>query len=275
MVTCNIAYFSQSGSTAKIADMISRQLEEIGWFVKTSNLAENSAPTESSDVLGIGTPTFFFHAPSLVTEFIDGLPNLDGRPFFVFALYSLHIGDTGNDIRKKLLEKGGRDIGYFKSRGTNHFPGYTRKGVLFCPENPSKEELDDARGFANQVAKRYQDEHVTVEQFDPSPPVMYRLERLASNRWLTDHLLSRTFVVDKDACINCGTCVDACPTNNIELDEEGFPKWGQNCILCLSCEIACPEDAVSSMLDSSLMSPIIKYNISQGKDNPDVCFEKI
>jgi flavodoxin/NAD-dependent dihydropyrimidine dehydrogenase PreA subunit len=275
MVTCTIAYFSQKGSTAKIAKTISDRLRDIGWSVDTSNLAEDLQSMEKSDVIGIGTPTFFFHAPSLVREFIEALPDLDGRPFFVFALYSLHVGDTGNEIRKKLLEKGGQDLGYFKSRGTNHFPGYTRKGILFCSENPSEEELGKAREFADEIARRYQDKDGNVETFDPSPPMMYRLERLASSRWLTDHLMSRTFVVDKESCIKCGKCVDACPTDNVHLDEEGFPEWGQDCILCLSCEIACPEKAISSILDSKLMSPIINYNISKGRENPEIAFKRV
>lgn len=275
MVTCNIVYFSQKGSTAKISKTISDRLEGTGWSVSTSNLAEGLPPMENFDVIGIGTPTFFFHAPSLVREFMEGLPDLDDQSFFVFALYSLHVGDTGNDIRQTLLDKGGRDLGYFKSRGTNYFPGYTRKGILFCSENPSEEELDKAKEFADEISKRYQSETARVETFDPSPPMMYRLERLASTRWLTDHLMSRTFVVDKETCINCGKCVDACPTDNVHLDEEGYPEWGQDCVLCLSCEISCPEESISSILDSKLMSPIINYNISKGKENPEIGFKRI
>ncbi|MGV9169575.1 MAG: EFR1 family ferrodoxin [Promethearchaeia archaeon] len=277
MVNCQIIYFSQMGSTAKIANVISENLREQGWSVDTTNLAKESPSrlVRDYDVLGIGTPTFFFHASSLMTEYVQSLPTLNGMPFFVFALYSIHVGDTGNDIRKKLSEKGGRDIGYLKSQGTNHFPAYTRKGVLFCSQNPSRKELDQARSFAIGVVSRYGIDNPPVSQFDPSPPLMYRLERLASKRWLTNHILSRTFSVDEEACIHCRKCVDACPTDNVRVDEEGFPEWGQNCVLCLSCEIACPEGAISCILDSQLLSPIIDYNIAKEMENlePHHCSE--
>jgi len=276
MVNCLIIHFSQMGSTAKVADSLSDVLREQGWSINTVNLAEDSSPTvEDYDVLGIGTPTFFFHPPALVTEFVEEIPPLDGKPFFVFALYSLHVGDTGNDIRKRLTENGGRDIGYLKIRGTNHFPGYTRKGILFCPENPSETELDDVSEFASSVLTRYQEDGLPVEEYDPKPPKMYRLERLASKRWITNTLLSRTFSVDEEACISCGKCVSVCPTENIRLADDGIPEWSHDCILCLSCEIACGEDAISCILDSRLMGRIIDYNITKGIEDPGVEYKEI
>jgi flavodoxin/NAD-dependent dihydropyrimidine dehydrogenase PreA subunit len=276
MVNCLIVYFSQMGSTAEVANSLSDDLREQGWSIDMVNLAEDSSPmVEDYDVLGIGTPTFFFRPPALVTEFVDEIPPLEGRPFFVFALYSLHVGDTGNDIRERLAEKGGSDIGYLKIRGTNHFPGYTRKGILFCPENPTEAELDIVSEFASSLFGRYQDDGLPVQELDPKPPRMYRLERVASRRWLTNNLLSRTFSVDEEACISCGKCVSVCPTENIHLHDSGIPKWGHDCILCLSCEITCPEDAISCILDSRLMGRIIDYNITKGIEDPCVEFKEI
>ncbi len=264
------------GSTAKVANLLSEGLGEQGWSVNMVNMLEDSCPpVEHFDVIGIGTPTFFFRPPALVTEFVDEISSLEGRAFFVFALYSLHVGDTGNDIRERLTQNGGRDIGYVKIRGANHFPGYTRKGILFCPENPTEAELDEVSEFANSLIYRYHEDEVAVQESDPKAPRMYRLERLASKRWVTNNLLSRTFSVDEEACISCGKCVSVCPTKNILLDDDGIPKWGHDCILCLSCEINCPEDAISCILDSGLMGRIIDYNIKKGIEDPCVEYKEI
>lgn len=264
------------GSTAEVARSLTEALQEQDWSVDTVNILEESFPLiDDYDVLGIGAPTFFFRPPAVVMEILDEIPALDGKSFFVFALYSLHVGDTGNDIRERLAEKGGRDIGYMKIRGTNHFPGYTRKGVLFCPDNPTEADMSKLSEFADSLVNRYHDSGFLVQELDPKPPRMYRLERLASKRWVTNNLISRTFSVDEEACISCGKCVDVCPTKNILLDDDGLPEWGRDCILCLSCEIVCPEDAISCILDSRLMGRIIDYNITKGIEDPDVAYKEI
>ena len=45
-------------------------------------------------------------------------------------------------------------------------------------------------------------------------------------------------------CIGCGTCVEVCPRNNIQL-VGSKPSFGTNCIGCLSCVQFCPKDAIN------------------------------
>ena len=47
-----------------------------------------------------------------------------------------------------------------------------------------------------------------------------------------------------DDCILCGTCVQVCPRNNIQLTEDK-PSFGANCIGCLSCVQFCPKAAIN------------------------------
>nr|WP_286805218.1 4Fe-4S binding protein [Acetobacterium sp. MES1] len=41
---------------------------------------------------------------------------------------------------------------------------------------------------------------------------------------------------------------------------EGYPNWGDHCIMCLECEKECPQEAISS---GPLMKPFIHYNVKQ------------
>ncbi len=56
--------------------------------------------------------------------------------------------------------------------------------------------------------------------------------------------------VDKDSCVSCGTCVDACPEAAIEMTEEDggeFPKVDpERCKDCGDCEAACPTESIKA-----------------------------
>ncbi|RLI35225.1 ferredoxin [Candidatus Bathyarchaeota archaeon] len=58
--------------------------------------------------------------------------------------------------------------------------------------------------------------------------------------------------VDLEKCNGCGTCVDVCPVSVFELqDVEGYsekksvPVNQDACIVCRSCEVQCPTQAIT------------------------------
>ena len=67
-----------------------------------------------------------------------------------------------------------------------------------------------------------------------------------ASRWLIEHFYSRLFRVDPSKCTACGLCMDVCPTSNITKDALGRPQWDRRCLACLSCEMKCPEEAITS-----------------------------
>ncbi|MBQ6453566.1 MAG: ferredoxin family protein [Coriobacteriales bacterium] len=54
-------------------------------------------------------------------------------------------------------------------------------------------------------------------------------------------------VIDIEACVGCGTCVEACPLECLELSDEGYAVMAnaEACVLDGSCEAACPNGAIS------------------------------
>lgn len=51
--------------------------------------------------------------------------------------------------------------------------------------------------------------------------------------------------VDPEKCVGCGECVDICPVEVYELqDEKSVPVNEEECVGCESCIEVCEEDAI-------------------------------
>ena len=269
-----IATFSQTGTTKKISIHIGKGIVSSGWEVTHHNISENDFPDiRKYDVIGIGTPTYFFRPPYIVMDFVENLNLTGNKASFVFITQGTHKGDCGNWIRRKLKEKGSRDLGYFHSFGADYWIGYIKRGVLFSPDSPNKTELADAEKFGEKIASRFKLLNSETESYDPPTPPVYTIERVAVDRRLTKLIYCKTFWADSK-CDNCGVCIKKCPVNNIRERENGKLKWKSKCILCGTCELSCPKDAIHSALDWMIFATFMNYNIRQSK-NKGIPFVKV
>lgn len=271
-----ILYFSQGGTTTQVAESIAAGLLVGGYQVYLYDMQVGQPPDPRGyDLLGIGSPTYYFRAPFSVLDCVHALPDLDGLPAFVFVLYGALGGDAGNDIRRALAGKNASDVGYLRCCGADYYLPYLKQGYLFSPGHPTGQELAEAESFGRQIAVRVKGEDYTAAAEDRPPAAIYRLERFLVHRWLAEQVYSRLFRVDRDRCTACGLCVQECPTGNIAEDSEGVPVWGRNCLLCLYCEMNCPAEAVSSPATGLLFLPFIKYNVGHALRNPAVDYVRV
>ena len=52
--------------------------------------------------------------------------------------------------------------------------------------------------------------------------------------------------VDNEKCIGCGECVDVCPVEVYEMqDEKSVPVHSEECLGCESCIEVCEQDAIT------------------------------
>jgi flavodoxin/ferredoxin len=276
MHKCLIVYFSQSGSTAAVAERIAAGLRASEFEVDLCNIKDSKPPdVRSYDLFGLGMPVYFYNPPYNVMEYVQNLPVLNGIPAFVFLTYGTYRFDAGEHIRRALASKGARIIGYCHCRGADLFLGYLKKGYLFSPDNPRANELAQAEAFGRKVAARVGTaEHGELE-LERAPSLIYRIEKLLLGEWFTRKIYSRFFTVDKAKCNGCGICWNSCPTSNITKSESGYPVWGRNCLLCLTCEKDCPEDAITSPFDWPIIRPILSYNVRVASRDPQIEHVKV
>lgn len=260
-----IATFSQNGSTRKVADQIAQGLISSNCEVTQKSINENKRlDVKEYDIIGIGTPTYFFRPPFNITDFVTNLQGVENKSTFVFILHGTNPGNCGNWIRRELNKKGSNDLGYFRSFGADYWIGYIMRGTMFSHSSPTPQELSSAEAFGRTIVSRYKDKSQQVEEFDPPTPFIYGLERMFVSRPLAKMVYSKSFSADKN-CDNCGVCIKKCPIENISEDTDGKPQWHSNCLLCATCELSCPKDAIHSALDWMIFAPFMAYNIRHSK----------
>jgi flavodoxin/NAD-dependent dihydropyrimidine dehydrogenase PreA subunit len=253
-----IVYFSQAGSTAKVANAVATGLRGAGHEVDLHELTTGPPPSPLGyDAFGIGTPVYVFRPPFNVARYLEGLPQLNGLPVFVLLQSVGAEGDAGNAVRDALRRKGGREVGFLKGKGADYALQWIRHGILFAHEHPNPEGLQAAEAFGRAVAERVAGAPYQPPPPDPPPPALWRFARASTNAWVVRNVVSRGFRVRADVCTACGKCVEVCPTRNIQADARGRPVWGRDCIACAYCDLRCPVEAIRSPLRWPAFAPLL------------------
>ena len=86
-------------------------------------------------------------------------------------------------------------------------------------------------------------EIIAGKRSEKRPPKEAAFELMSKGLGKTHAKRVKKFAANDD-CIACGTCVEVCPRNNIQLIDKK-PSFGSNCIGCLSCVQLCPKSAIN------------------------------
>jgi ferredoxin/flavodoxin len=236
-----ICYFSGTGNTQVVAELLAKAFEHHGAQVEIARIehilqGKTRFDPEAYDLVGIGHPIHCFDAPRIVYDFVDALPKVEGKHTFIFKSAGdfISVNNAGSKTVIHQLERKGYDIFYDR--------------IICMPSNWAM-KYDDR--FSKQlcyaaIAKAV---HMAGEI------LAGRSRNLRINpllRWAA-HLLSRgedrgarrfgKGLAVTDACIDCDTCIDNCPTTNIRR-EDGRITFGNACVWCMRCIYACPQQAI-------------------------------
>lgn len=271
MSTCLIVYFSQGGTTKRIAEAVAKGMAAEGHRVTLHDLRGGPPPdARKYDVLGIGSPAYQYRPALIVSDYLGSLPEIPGKPVFTFILYGTYLGDAGNRVRRALERKGGKEVGYVRYHGASTFLGYLKYGYLFSPQHPTSGDVANAEAFGHEVAARLAGKEYIRPVYDAAPAFIYRLERFFMGPLLIRQLYSRLFRVRRKKYTSCGLCMKLCPTANITRDGAGRPAWGRNCLFCFTCEMKCPTDAIHATVTWLVFWPFLVYNTRAAAADPAI-----
>ena len=258
-----VVYFSPSGNTAKVADIIVDALKQTGEKTIVLNLIEKDEPDykkwasdtlNPGDCLWVGSPVYAHHALPQVMDFISGLPVIENCYVVPFVTYgAVTSGMALFEMGRMLTEKG------FKVPGAAKVP--TLHSMMWMFQNPlgegrpNKEDESVIRDLVKAVYKKLS-RHDTAKYLT-SDQLNYQLE--SSRKKFNPAGIATTKKIfppmkfNADLCTECNICEQECPTRNIAL-EPSF-RFKDNCIFCFNCVRNCETKAITNDI----------FNVIEGK----------
>ena len=281
-----IIYFSQTGNTEKIAETIKKGILKSGNTCETKKIIEvDIDKLENYDLIGIGTPTFFYREPTNVKNFIRDIKEIKGNHCFLFCTHGSLIGNTFYYMNEELTKKGYIVIGTFDSYGYSSLQFYPEP--MHTEGHPDEIEFKEAEGFGENICD------ISLKIQNGETRLIPKFELISKTWWTRQSKqlnfkvlrnISPKLEINVDKCTKCLTCQDNCPTDAIDVEADPPEIQKEDCIFCWSCEKACPEGAIEA--DWSLMEKGSKGNLigyiealkdaeSQGKFRPYVDYRNI
>ncbi len=234
--------FSQTGATEQIAGGIVTGLQDRGVPCEVLDLLKvQPEAAGEADLIGIGSPVFYYKEPVVVRRFIEQLPKADRRPAFTFIT---HGGNPVNTLRRmqKLLEKRGYVVlNSLSCAGYDTYPMFLR--VWRQWGHPSDKEMELARDFGRQLVDEIRLLREEPHYVEPSYPFVggkYLLMSMLFAGGRMKHFFPRP-APRKEICTRCGVCARNCPMGCISMAP--YPVVGQDCMWCYLCERICPVQA--------------------------------
>jgi flavodoxin/ferredoxin len=242
-----IIFFSQTQYTRKVAERMRAGAIANGADCELVSIADvDTATLHQYDLVGLGTPVFYYQEPANVRQFVDELPGLKGKHWFIFTTHASTIGITMDSMRKGLESKGAVIVGYHDTYADSTMP------VIPFPTlttgHPDESEYEAAQRFGGEIvqtAQRIADGDTSlIPSLDYEPDQWAHLAESLKLENLK-HFMP-PLRIDKDTCTQCHTCEENCPVGGI--DTEADPPSIQNpCIYCWRCVMVCPEIAIDAV----------------------------
>ncbi len=245
-----ILYFSMSGYTERVAERIRNGiLEKTGHCDLMAMADADIRSIAEYDLVGLGCPVYYYKEPFNVSDFIEGLPHLKDKHWFVFCTHGSVMGTTLVSMSEKLKKKGVVVVG--------HFHVYADATAPFFPYpvptsgHPDPLEYEQAEDFGRDIIERSeriaQGEVNLIPSTDPVPEQWVQLAGM-----LTREALSQMFPplrFDLEKCTSCHECEDACPAGGIDVEADP-PRIQSPCIYCYQCPMICPALAIDADWDT-------------------------
>jgi len=281
-----IIYFSQTGNTKKIAKKIQEGIIESGNECEIVNILKiNLEQIKNFDLIGFGTPTFFYREPINIKRFLQNLEDIIGKHCFLFCTHGSQIGNTFYYMKEELVSKGYNVIGTYDT--------YSNASIQFYPTpwhtagHPDEIELEEAIEFGKNIC----DVSFKIQEGDLS--LIPKLELVTDSWWFQEsnqvtlevlRRISPYFTINQDKCTKCLLCQDNCPAYAINIETEPPEIQNEGCIFCWFCEKLCPEGAIEADWEKMKIKnrknlkkyiEILSLAEKQGKFRPHVDYKNI
>lgn len=240
-----LLYFSGSGSTKTISELLAEQLtNDLDITTAEMNPDFNYKTLNDYDFLIFGFPTYGFKPPEIVSNFLTNMPSFNKpKKAYAFTTYALY---QENCLRLFISKAKEHNIYVNDYTG---FKGPASDGALFFPESWKfvlsyekniKQHLDKT---VNEIISLTKNENNTPKL--PAPKWYAPINRLFVPMLEKSYKdMTKKMRVLPDRCTNCNYCVNNCPSKCWQQNDAHPQMNPENCILCLKCVHNCPSKAI-------------------------------
>lgn len=243
--TIKVLYFSATGTTAKVAVTLGKQLshqfqaplESISFNLPKVRELEQSC--SSDDLLICATPVYAGRVPNLLLPYLQNKVKGDATLAIPICLYGNRNVDDGlMELRNTLQGNGFRCVGGAAIVGAHAFSKTLGRG------RPNFSDMRLVYDLGEQVSKKIKDldfpptEPVEVIGQEPIRPYYTPRDRLANPIKFS---LQMRPITDKAKCSKCGICAKLCPMGAISPQEPTLVPG--KCMKCCGCVKRCPTGA--------------------------------
>lgn len=241
MKKIGIFYFSGTGNTELVADIIRNKFAELDCMVDLIRMEDIRKAglylyPDQYDYLGIGCPVIGFGTPRLAAEFIRDLPASDGKKTFLFrtagGVAPVNYNASKPIIRK--LEKKGYHVEYER---------------IFSISSNWVVKFEDMIAQQLYVATKRKAELMCMEILNGKQRILRTGIRLRILMGMVRTIstgglrfMGKDLFTDR-SCTHCGLCIKNCPASNI-CERDGKIRFGNSCSSCMRCIYSCPHGAI-------------------------------
>ena len=243
-----VLWYSQTGNTQKCGKVLAKTFKKKGITVVFGDLRDfDQTKITDVDLIVIGAPVFYYDIPKFVKDFIQSLPDLKGIPVAAYVTFGGPEGNQHNaacSILEGLAQKNGAPVDLEAFMTSKSYPpsfkAYgkelkTKEKPLLPDKNTYKKVREYAGFIKSRVEKGNTSEFkktLTLREFS----TYFRPE------WWTKLSVENHSIIETK-CVGCGTCVEKCPTDSIDLNT--FSVNSDTCVVCFGCLNNCEVQAVN------------------------------
>jgi ferredoxin len=261
--TVRLVYFSPTRTTKAILESIAIGIctgAATHIDVTRPNVNQHNYPEiDEDELLVIGAPVYAGRVPAIAVQRFQKLKS-KGNPAVIVVLYgNREYEDALLELSDLATATGCLPIAGGAFIGEHSF---STESTPLAKGRPDVLDIHCAREFGMSIGQ-------LLESIQSLREI--RSLKLPGNRPFKAHanLPKISPATDKDRCMACGICAEACPTESISINKMSYTNI-DTCILCCACVKFCPENAKA--LKDPDIGKIIEWlhALTAGRKEPQV-----